>query len=227
MVNSGSTSIAALSSSFLAGLDPPAAHAILSAARIQRISAGRKISTEGYRATHFYLLQKGRARLYHLTKRADLVLLSWLVPGDVTGLVAILKSPPPYLITTEAKTDCDLLTWEHSVICKLASLHPLLAENTLRIALSHLRTYVGRHIGLATKSAEERVAEALLKLSDKCGQFHPEGIEIRATNDELGALADVSPFTASRVLGNWQRAGTLSKGRGRIVLRAPEALMID
>jgi CRP/FNR family transcriptional regulator len=227
MVNSGSTSIAAVSSSFLAGLEPPAAQSILSAARIRRISAGRKISTEGYRATHFFLLQKGRARFYHLTKEADLVLLSWLAPGDVTGLVAILKSPPPYMVTTEAMTDCDVLVWEHSVICKLASRHPLLAENTLRIALSNLRMYIQRHIGLATKTAEERLAETLLRLSDKSGQFHPEGIEICATNDELSALADISPFTTSRVLSNWQRAGTLSKRRGRIVLRAPEALMSD
>src|SRR5438046_1426116 len=169
MVNSGSTSIAALSSSFLAGLEPPAAQSILSAAWTQRVSAGHKISTEGYRATHFFLLQMGRARFYHLTKQADLVLLSWLVPGDVTGLVAILKSPPPYMVTTEAMTDCDLLTWEHLVICKLASRHPLLAENALRIALSNLRMYLERHTGLATKTAEERLAETLLRLSDKIG----------------------------------------------------------
>ncbi len=227
MINSGSASTAALSSSFLAGLEPPATHAILSAARIRRISAGQKISTEGYRATHFFLLQKGQARFYHLTKQAELVVLAWLMPGDVTGLVAILKSPPPYMVTTEAISNCDVLAWEHSVIRQLVSYHPLLAENALRIALRNLRIYIQRHIGLATKTAEERLAETLLKVSDQSGQFHPEGIEIRVTNDELSALADISPFTASRVLRNWQRAGTLSKGRGRIVLRAPEALMVD
>ena len=73
----------------------------------------------------------------------------------------------------------------------------------------------------------ERLAETLLTLSNQYGQFRPEGIEIRATNDELGALADISPFTTSRVLNNWVHAGTVSKLRGRVVLRAPEALMID
>ena len=227
MVNSRSASIAALSSSFLVGLERPAAHAILAAAQIQRISAKNNISTEGCRATRLFLVQSGRARFYHLTKHGELVLLAWLVPGDVIGLVATVKNPPPYMATAEAISDCEVLAWEHSVIRKLVSLHPLLAENALRISLGYLRTYMERHVGLVTKTAEERLAETLVRLSDQSGQFHPEGIEIRATNDELGALSDISPFTASRVLNNWVQAGAVSKGRGRVLLLAPEALMVD
>jgi CRP-like cAMP-binding protein len=174
-----------------------------------------------------FLVQRGRARLYHLTKHGDLVLLARLVPGDVIGLEAALKHPPPYMATAEAISGCEVLAWEHSVIRKLVSLHPLLAENALHISLGYLRTYIERHVGLVTKTAEERLAEALVRLSDQSGQFHPEGIEIRATNDELGALADISPFTASRVLNHWVHAGTVSKGRGRVLLLSPEALMID
>ena len=227
MVNSRSPSIAALSSSFLAGLERPAAHTILAAAQIQRISAKRNISTEGSRATRLFLVQRGRARLYHLTKHGDLVLLARLVPGDVFGLVAILKHSPPYMATAEAISDCEVLAWEHSVIRKLVSLHPLLAENGLHLALGYLRIFIDRHAGLATKTAQERLAETLVRLSDRSGQFHPEGIEIRATNDELGALADISPFTTSRVLNNWVQVGAVSKKRGRVLLLAPEALMID
>lgn len=202
------------------------AHAILAAAHIQRIPAKHNISAEGGKATHLFLIQKGRSHLCHLTKQGELVILSRLVPGDVIGLVAILKSPPPYLATAEATSDCEVFAWEHSVIRKLVSLHPILAENALRIALGYLRTQIDRHIGVVTKTAAGRLAETLLRLSDQCGQFHPEGIEICATNYELGAMADVTPFTASRVLGNWARAGTISKERGRVLLRAPEALMI-
>ena len=71
------------------------------------------------------------------------------------------------------------------------------------------------------------MAETLVRLSDQSGQFHPGGIEIRATNDELGALANIIPFTASRVLNNWVHAGAVSKGRGSVLILAPEALMID
>ena len=226
MSNFRSASIAALSSSFLAGLEQPAADAILAAAQIQRISAKRNISTEGCQATRLFLFQSGRARFYHLTKQGELVMLAQLVPGDVIGLVTIVKSPLCYMATAEAISDCEVLAWDHSVIRNLASLHPLLAENALRISLSYLRTFIDRHTGLVTKTAEERLAKILVRLSDQSGQFHPEGIEIRATNDELGALADISPFTASRVLNNWVRTGAVSKRRGRVLLLAPEALMM-
>ena len=226
MVNSRSATIATLSSSFLVGLERPAADAILAAARIQRISAKNNISTEGCRASHLFLVQSGRARFYHLTKQGKLVLLAWLVPGDVIGLEAALKRSPPYMATAEATSDCEVLAWEHSVIRNLASFHPLLAENAFRISLGYLRTFLDRHTGLVTKTAEERLAGILVRLSDQSGRSHPEGIEIRATNDELSALADISPFTASRVLNNWVHAGVVSKGRGRVLLHAPEALMI-
>jgi CRP-like cAMP-binding protein len=226
-VNSRSAAITALSSRFLAGMDQTAVDAILSAAQLCRFSADQNITTFGCRATRLYLLQSGQARFYHLTKGGDLVLLAWLVPGDIIGGVAILETPPPYMATAEASHDCEVLAWEHSAIRKLVASYPVLGENALRISLGYLRTYIDRHIGLLTKTAEERLAETLLKLGEQTGEFHPDGIEIRATNDELAALADISPFTASRVLRNWDRSGAVRKERGRILLQAPEALMVD
>jgi CRP-like cAMP-binding protein len=227
MINSRSTLAAARPSRFLTGLEQPATQAILAAAQIRRISAKHDITSGGHRATHFFLVQSGRVRFYHLTKQGESVLLAWLVPGDVIGLVALLKSPLVYMASTEASSDCELLTWERSVIRRLAGRYPLLSENGLHIALGYLRNYIDRHIGLVTKTAEERLAATLLRLGDQSNEVHPNGIEIRATNDQLGALADISPFTVSRVLRKWVRAGILAKGRGRVLLYAPEALLID
>jgi len=100
-------------------------------------------------------------------------------------------------------------------------------ENGLHIGLEYLRGYVERHIALVTKTAEQRLAETLTRLSHQSGAVRPEGVEIQATNEQLGALADTSPFTASRVLTEWARKGIISKKRGSVLLHAPEALMID
>jgi CRP-like cAMP-binding protein len=227
MINSRSALAVPRSSGFLTGLEHTATQAILSAAQIRRIATRRQIITGGHRATHFFLVQSGRVQYYHLTKEGESVVLAWLVPGDVIGLMALLKSPSAYMATAEATSDCELLVWEHSVIRKLATRHPLLGENGLRIALGYLRTFVERHIGLVTKTAQCRLAETLQRLADRSGKIHPDGIEITATNEQLGSLADISRFTASRALSDWARAGILSKGRGRVVLHAPEALMID
>jgi CRP-like cAMP-binding protein len=155
------------------------------------------------------------------------VLLARLVPGEVIGLAALLKSPSTYRADAEAASDCELLAWDHTVMRKLVSRYPLLMENGLRIGLDLLGIYAQRHIGLVTKTAEERLAETLLRMGQESREVRSDGIEIRATNDLLRALADISLFTASRVLRKWVRAGVISKKRGRVLLHDPEGLMID
>ena len=211
----------------LAGLEQPARDAIVAGGRIRRVTAKSEIITGGHRAAHVFQIQSGQVRYYHLTKQGNLVQLAWMVQGDVLGLAAMLEGPSVYMASAEAISDCELLTWDQSTMRKLVSLHPMLGENGLRVALGYLRNYIDRHVGLLTKTAEGRLAETLFRLGGRSGEVHPGGIEIRATNEQLSALADISRFTTSRVLSNWVRSGTVSKGRGRLVLHNPEALMVD
>jgi hypothetical protein len=53
---------------------------------------------------------------------------------------------------------------------------------------------------------------------------HPakEGVEVQITNEELASTANVTPFTACRFLGEWQRKRFIAKKRGRIVVFSPE-----
>jgi CRP-like cAMP-binding protein len=227
MISSRLASPASRSSDFLAGLDQAATRAILGAAEFRWVPAKRAIATEGQPATHLFLVQEGRARYCHLTKKGELVLLAQLATGQAIGMSTLLKNPPAYMATAEAISDCELLVWDRAIVRKFVSLYPQLAENGLRIALGYLGNYIGRHVALATETAAERLAKTLLKLGRQSGDIHPDGVEIRATNDELSGLADISRFTVSRALSDWVRSGTISKARGRILLHAPEALLID
>lgn len=214
-------------STFLTGLERAETRAILDAAEVRRVPAKQAITVGGHPATRLFLVQSGRARYCHLTKKGELVVLAQLVPGDVIGLLTLLKSPSTYMATAEAASDCELLVWDRAIARKFVSRYPQLGENGLRIALGYLRHYIERHVGLVTETAVERLARTLLRLGHQSGEIHPDGVEIRTTNEELSGLADISRFTASRALSDWVRAGTISKGRGRILLHAPEALMID
>jgi CRP-like cAMP-binding protein len=227
MISSRSPSAVSGSCAFLAGLEQSAMHAILDAAEFRRVPAKHAVTTGGNPASHLFLVQSGRVRYCHLTKKGDLVLLAPLVAGDVIGLVTLLKDRFAYMATAEAASDCELLVWDRARIRHFVSRYPQLNENGLRIALGYLRNHIERHVALATDTAVERLAKTLLKLGQQSGHIHSDGVEIRATNDELSALADISRFTASRALSDWVRTGTISKGRGRILLHAPEALMID
>jgi CRP-like cAMP-binding protein len=227
MTDSRATLPAVGTSRFLEGLEKSAIESIVAAAQVRQIAAKRTILTEGEPASHLFLLRTGQARYYKLTKAGNEILLHLLLPGDVFGLGTLLKHPPDYLGSGETLSDCELLAWEHTSIRKLAKDYPQLAENALRIVVSYLKSYSDRHAGLVATSAQQRLAAALLNLGHRTGRVNPHGVEVETTNAQLGALADLSPFTTSRVLGRWERDGSVSKARGKVLIHSPEALIVD
>jgi CRP-like cAMP-binding protein len=70
-----------------------------------------------------------------------------------------------------------------------------------------------------------RIANLLLSLASGIGKVCPDGVEIPVGNEELAAGANVTPFTVSRTLSEWQREGILTKGRGKLLLQRPELIM--
>lgn len=108
----------------------------------------------------------------------------------------------------------------------LAGQYPRLAENALLIASEYLAWYLADHVALICDSARERLAQVLICLSGIIGKQVPGGVEFDATNEELASAANVSPFTASRLMGEWQTSRVIVKRRGKILLRSPERLFL-
>jgi CRP-like cAMP-binding protein len=221
--------IAALAtqSRFLAGISPHDQQSILGIAGQRRVSAKETIIHCGDEAACLFLLREGNVKYYRLTGKGDEMILYWLSPGDTFGLSTLLKDPPRYIGSAEANNDCTLWVWPHSSIRKLCGVHPQLCENALRITMNYLAAYADRHAGIATRTAQQRLAHALLQIGHRAGRLHPAGVDIDITNEQLGGLADVGVFTASRLLSKWVREGTIAKSRGRIRIHAPEKLLTE
>jgi CRP-like cAMP-binding protein len=222
-----STTSPAMQSKFLAGIPEHDQKLILGIAEQRRVSASDTIIHSGDKADCLFLLREGNVKYYKVTEQGEEQVLWWLTPGDVFGLATLLKNPPGYIGSAEAKKDCTFWVWEHSSIRNLSGVYPQLAENALRITLGYLAAYVDRHAGLTTRSAEERLAYTLLRLGNSAGRAHADGVDLDITNEHLGGLADVGLFTTSRLLSNWERQGTIAKARGKIRINAPEKLLTD
>jgi CRP-like cAMP-binding protein len=130
-----------------------------------------------------------------------------------------------YIGTADAKGDSELLVWEHARIRRLAEKYPRLAENALGIVLRYLSAHTDRLVDLITLNAAQRLARVLFHLGEQTGKIHPTGVEIEATNEEFADLANVSTFTASRLLNKWAREGIVAKSRGKVFLYSPEKLL--
>jgi CRP-like cAMP-binding protein len=216
-----------LRSRFLEGLAPSELKVILAAATRRRVSDNSVVTNHGDPANHFFLLTKGRARFFYITEGGRRILLHWLAPGGIFGVMSLLTNPSLYLVSTEMLKDSLLLVWDRTTIQDLVARYPRLAVNALSTASEYLALCVATHVALTCHNARERLAEVLVNLTRGIGQDAPGGVELDVTNEELANAANITPFTTSRILSEWQRKGALVKRRGKVLLRSPERLFLN
>ncbi len=198
---------------------------IQAAATRRKFDTSRIIVTANEPATSLFLIVTGCVDYYVTNEAGRDILLRRLTAGDVFGVGSFLSKPIGYIGTAKAVEDIQVLEWKDRVIRQLAKAYPQLAENALRTVLRYLALYAKRHIGLVSNTAQERLACALSSLGSRTGHAVPTGVEIGIKNEELASLADVSFFTASRVLKDWDRHGVVEKSRGKVIIRSPERLL--
>lgn len=210
----------------LRGLNPHESDLILAAARPRRFPAKSVMTYQDEPADHFLLLWKGRARYFYETPNDKKLILKWIAPGHIFGGAALLSRPCTYLVSTEAVRDSIVLEWNGSTIRGLARRFPQLLENAHCIDMEYLSWYVAAHAALTSQSARERLASVLFGLAKSVGQKVSGGVELDVTNEELANSANITHYTASRFMSEWQRSGAIRKRRGKIVLRSPERLFL-
>ncbi len=214
-------------SAFFDGLAPHELSHVLSSARQCHYGAGAIVTSQEMPANSLYVLARGRARFFFLTPAGQKIVLMWLPAGKIIGGVALQCLPSTYIVSTETVKDSTMLVWERPVIRRLALRYPRLLDNAFMLAAEFLTFYVATHVALTCHTAPQRLAAILLNLAQGVGHKVPSGIELDVTNEELAQAANVTHFTASRLLSHWQRQRALVKTRGKILLISPENLVVD
>jgi CRP-like cAMP-binding protein len=207
------------------GLGSQEIRVILASAARQFIDPGEIVIRAEDDVTSLFLVELGSIDYYVVTDDGREILLRRLVPGNVFGVAAFLSEPGGYLGTAKAVSSSELLVWDQRAVRHLARTYPQLGDNALRTALQYIRLYIKRHTALLSKSARERLACALTGMGAREGHMLPSGMEIDIKNEDLASLADISFFTASRFLKDWERKGVLEKSRGKVLIRRPEKLL--
>jgi CRP-like cAMP-binding protein len=211
----------------LAGVDPESRRAIVARAHKKSLQPEQVLFRTGEPADRLFVLRKGRVRFGRLASSGREVVMGILGPGDVFGLGSILAPQMEYIGTAQSLERGEAMVWTRDVIRQVAEDHPQLAGNALQIVFLYAAQFAERHERLLSRTAEQRLAHALMRLGSRTGISSPSGVDVRINNEELASLADVSPFTASRVLKDWQRSGTVDKTRGSVRIIYPEKLLLD
>jgi CRP-like cAMP-binding protein len=169
-------------------------------------------------------LVTGLAGFYKETPASSKLFLRWISPGDAFGLAALQTQLQPYLTTVIVLRAASVFVWERVSANALVSQVPRLRENAYALASDYVTSLADALAARASQTAQQRLARVLVESARHIGRDGPEGIELGLTNEQLAHMADVSLFTVSRQLSEWQRERILAKSRGKILLRAPKRL---
>ncbi len=206
------------------GLERAERHAVLTAGSYRYFSHDTVVTHQGDPADRLYLLLRGSARFFFLDPDGRKVYLHWLAAGEIFGAASLLSEAANCIVSTEVAKNTHALSWHKNVLRSLVRVYPRLLENALSIACDYLGWYVATHLSLVSYSASERLAYVLLGLAEGIGEETSEGKRINITNEQLANTSNITLFTASRLLAEFQRRGVISKGRGSVVIRNPERL---
>jgi CRP-like cAMP-binding protein len=170
-------------------------------------------------------LTKGRARFFSITEEGQKLILLWLPPGEIFGGRALLPVPSSYLASAEAVKESWALVWDRNTIRGLAARYSRLLDNTLSIASEYFAEHLESYLSLTRHNARQRLVHVLTTIAPSIGRRVSDGVELDVTNEELANTANVTLFTASRLLSEWQRSGDVLKSRGKLLIRCPGLLL--
>ena len=214
-----------LADGLLAGIDPDARRTIMAVAGRRKMWPGQVLYRMDEPAEQLFLLTNGRVQMSRPVRSGREVLVSVLVPGDVFGLVCLLTRRSRYMGTAETIEAGELMVWDRATVQRLSREHPQLTSNALSVALEMIAQFASRHEALIDDSAPGRLAHVLSDLGMRSGTRSAEGIDVRVKNEQLAALADISIFTTSRLLQQWERDGAVRKRRGIVRIVDPNGLL--
>ena len=217
----------ARNATILRGLDDEAFKLVLNSANIKKLEDGAFYFHTEEPATHAYILLEGKVKLAQVTTDGRQVILGYLVPGRVFGIIAILKKVT-YPVSAQAVGKCKALVWDHATLNHLMEASPRMALNSLRLMSGQIREFQNRVRDLSTKRVEQRIARAILRLARQSGRKIEEGvlIDLPLSRQDLAEMSGTTLYTVSRVFTEWGKCGLTRSQRQNVVITNPHGLVI-
>lgn len=181
--------------------------------------AGDSIYVAGAPAERLYIVATGNVKLLRPTPGGQNVLLDLLAPGDFFGSLPSLGDRE-YPDTAEAQTGCCVLSISADDFQEILETYPSVALATLTITAERLREAHEVIEQLSAHRVEARLAATLLKLADRLGEPHDEGllIQMPLSRQDLAEMIGTTIETVSRVMSEFRRAGLIQSGRRWVVI---------
>jgi CRP-like cAMP-binding protein len=203
------------------GLKSEVLEALWRAGRRRSAQRGEVLFSQGDPCTHFYVLLSGTVKMVHVTEDGHEVVQGFITPGEMFACVAVAGAPV-YPASAMVQAASDALSWDREAFEPIMLRHPEIGQNIMGTFGKRLQNARDRVVEFATKTSEQRIASALLRLakgrSDRpaCGAELSRSISV--SRQDVAAMSGTGLYTVSRTLQCWQRAGLVQVARCRIMV---------
>lgn len=189
-------------------------------ARIKNLEKGEVLFAQGEEATGFFVVLKGRLKVYRLSSRGRQQILHVFGPGEALAEAALFAGSR-YPAWAEAMVASSVLFFPRKSFLELIKRKPELALNMLGLMALRLRKLAGMVEALSLKEVPERLAGYLLYLRETKGSLE---FELEISKGELAALLGTVPETLSRVLNRLSEQGLIEVSGKKIRILDEEGL---
>jgi CRP-like cAMP-binding protein len=199
---------------------------IFSDVKIQTFVRGEVIIHADEDPKYIYQIDRGFVKAYNITYQGFINLLTIFVESQLFPLPYLLKEAPSGLYY-EAMDDVSVRKISRQQLLGAIERDPELAQAILGQVLGLLQAYGERIENLEFRSAEARVVNRLLFLTERYGlPLGDSGIIIHAPihHQDIADSVNASRETVSRILSKLARRGTIGSKDHFLVIRDPVEL---
>jgi CRP/FNR family transcriptional regulator len=177
------------------------------------------IIVEGEAAKGFYLLRKGRARIFRTGPDGREQSLRIVAEGDTFAEVPVFDGGPNPA-SVEALTRCEAVLVPRSLLFPLMSDHPEIAVTLLDHFARRLRGFTELIEQLSLQTVDARLARYLYQLAREEGMQTESGTIVprTITQQDLASLLGTVREVVSRTLKTMEEDGVVEVGRHEIVV---------
>ena len=183
---------------------------MVSERKVRQIKKKQVIYYEGDAVNGIYLVLSGNVKTIKIASDGRELLTGMYTTDQYFGVAAVLADEN-YNETAEAMEDTSLCLLPKDLVVQLLNKYPDVASSFIKILANNVLKKEEQLLQLAYHSVRKRMAESLVKLSEKDDVLN-------VSRDNLAAMAGMATETVSRILSDFKDEGLINRKGSQIII---------
>lgn len=166
------------------------------------------IFMEGQTPNDVYFIEKGQVKTYKINSDGKELITGILREGDFLGFVPLLEDRP-YYENAEVMEDARVLIIPKSDFITLVYSSKEVARKFIRLLSNNLEELENRLLDIAYQSVRQRVAGALLKISDQLSDRSNDGL-ITVSRRDISTMVGTATESLNRTIADFKDEGLIA-----------------